>query len=124
MIYRLSVWLTKWFIAHGYLEPKDYDVYVYCIDSLLAKIIFYRTANSFGCSVFFCQDEPIDFLASPRSSTRTSALHFANDRPDLLHYALQEKAGTITAACFYMLSSHGIFCITHEQPFFRLTILP
>lgn len=41
MIYRLSVWLTKWFIKNGYLQQEDYEAYVYCIDSLLAKIVFY-----------------------------------------------------------------------------------
>jgi len=41
MIYRLSVWLTKWFIKNDYLQQEDYETYVYCIDSLLAKIVFY-----------------------------------------------------------------------------------
>lgn len=45
MIYCLSVWLTKWFIEKGYLQQDDYEVYVYCIDSLLAKIVFYISVS-------------------------------------------------------------------------------
>lgn len=45
MIYRLSVWLTKWFIKNGYLQQEDYEAYVYCIDSLLAKIVFYISVS-------------------------------------------------------------------------------
>lgn len=41
MIYRLSIWLTNWFIEHEVLKKADYDVYVYCIDSLLNKVLFY-----------------------------------------------------------------------------------
>lgn len=46
MIYRLSIWLTKWFINKGLLKEEDYDVYVYCLDSLLAKIVFYSVLCS------------------------------------------------------------------------------
>ena len=41
MIYRLSMWLTSWFVEHEALKREDYDVYVYCIDSLLNKVFFY-----------------------------------------------------------------------------------
>ena len=43
MTYQLSMRLTSWFVQKGLLSPKDYDMYVYCIDSLLAKLFFYIT---------------------------------------------------------------------------------
>ena len=36
MTYQLSMRLTSWFVQKGLLSPKEYDMYVYCIDSLLA----------------------------------------------------------------------------------------
>lgn len=41
MIYALSIRLTRWFIKHELLKQEDFDVYVYYIDSLLAKVFFY-----------------------------------------------------------------------------------
>ena len=43
MTYQLSMRLTSWFVQKGLLSPKEYDMYVYCIDSLLAKLFFYIT---------------------------------------------------------------------------------
>lgn len=43
MIYQLSSKMTKWFIEKKLLCKEDYAVYVYCIDSLLARILFYST---------------------------------------------------------------------------------
>ncbi|MBR5319995.1 MAG: accessory gene regulator B family protein [Peptococcaceae bacterium] len=51
MTYQLSMRLTSWFVQKGLLQPKDYDVYVYCIDSLLAKLFFYSTL--FAAAVWF-----------------------------------------------------------------------
>lgn len=33
--------MTGWFIGKGFLTQEDYEVYVYCIDSLLGKLFFY-----------------------------------------------------------------------------------
>lgn len=51
MTYQLSMRLASWFVQKGLLQPKDYDVYVYCIDSLLAKLFFYSTL--FAAAVWF-----------------------------------------------------------------------
>lgn len=51
MTYQLSVRLTSWFVRKGLLQPKDYDVYVYCIDSLLAKLFFYSAL--FAAAMWF-----------------------------------------------------------------------
>lgn len=49
--YQLSMRLTSWFVQKGLLKQQEYDVYVYCIDSLLAKIFFYMTL--FAAAVWF-----------------------------------------------------------------------
>ena len=41
MTYQLAQKMTRWFIQNCFLKEEDYDVYVYYIDSLLAKIFFY-----------------------------------------------------------------------------------
>ncbi|MBO5139535.1 MAG: accessory gene regulator B family protein [Peptococcaceae bacterium] len=41
MIDRLAAGLTGWFIQQGLLQQEDYEVYVYCIDSLLVKLFYY-----------------------------------------------------------------------------------
>lgn len=41
MTYRFSLWLTNWFIEQGFLKQEDLEVYAYCIDSVLAKMVFY-----------------------------------------------------------------------------------
>ncbi len=41
MTWQLAEKMTGWFIRRGFLAQDDYEVYVYCIDSLLAKIFFY-----------------------------------------------------------------------------------
>lgn len=41
MTYQLAQKMTRWFIQNNFLNEKEYDVYVYYIDSLLAKVFFY-----------------------------------------------------------------------------------
>ena len=41
MIDRLAAGLTGWFIQQGLIQQEDYEVYVYCIDSLLVKLFYY-----------------------------------------------------------------------------------
>ena len=41
--YRIAQRMTQWFIQNKFLNQDEYDVYVYYIDSLLAKIFFYTT---------------------------------------------------------------------------------
>ena len=49
--YQLSMRLTSWLVQKGLLKQQEYDVYVYCIDSLLAKLFFYSTL--FAAAVWF-----------------------------------------------------------------------
>ena len=51
MTHQLSMRLTSWFVQKGLLKQQEYDVYVYCIDSLLAKLFFYMTL--FAAAVWF-----------------------------------------------------------------------
>lgn len=52
MTWQLAEKMTGWFIRRGFLAQDDYEVYVYCIDSLLGKVFFYLTlflvADCFG----------------------------------------------------------------------------
>lgn len=41
MTYQLAQKMTHWFIQNNFLKEEEYDVYVYYIDSLLAKVFFY-----------------------------------------------------------------------------------
>lgn len=41
MIYSLSEKLTAWFVKKDLLRQDDFEVYVYCIDSLLTKLFYY-----------------------------------------------------------------------------------
>lgn len=43
MTWQLAEKMTGWFIRRGFLAQDDYEVYVYCIDSLLGKVFFYLT---------------------------------------------------------------------------------
>lgn len=50
MIYQLSTYLTSWFIKKGIIKQEDFDLYIYCIDSLLAKFFFYFVVIFVSCT--------------------------------------------------------------------------
>lgn len=43
MTWQLAEKMTGWFIRQGFFTQDDYEVYVYCIDTLLGKLFFYST---------------------------------------------------------------------------------